>query len=159
MPTTPSAAQAHAQKIAEEYVPSDDRKQAVLSEDHPPPPVDEEKEVVRLAKLATVQYEREREAAAATLKIRVAVVDKLVKAACQGASPGQGRKVELQEIDPWPDPVDGAVLLDEISTAIYEHIHLSPQQADTCALYSVYAHAYHVFRVAPRLGVRAPPRK
>jgi putative DNA primase/helicase len=50
-------------------------------------------------------------------------------------------------------------LLDEISSALREHIVLTKEQADTVALYSVYTHGYEVFKVAPRLGVRAPTRE
>jgi hypothetical protein len=120
--------------------------------------------IAALAKLrstSAAEYEVRREQLKA-IGVRVSALDKLVgkqQAQTGDAAAGQGRKVQAQEIKPWEESVDGAKLLDEISAAIRAHIVLTQEQADTVALYSVYSHAYGVFKVAPRLGVRAPTRE
>jgi putative DNA primase/helicase len=121
-------------------------------------PSDRDENLIReLAQMSELAYQKRREEAAAQLGIRVTILDKIVHK--QRAKPSQGRKVEVTEIEPWGEPVDGADLLDEMSAAILEHIVLAPEQADTVALFSLYTHAYQVFKVAPRLGVRAPTRE
>jgi putative DNA primase/helicase len=116
--------------------------------------------ISKLARMDELTYQMNRAESAELLGIRVTVLDKEVqKARGQKAEAGQGRKVEAQEIKAWEQSVDGAKLLDEISGALREHIVLTKEQADTVALYSVYTHAYEVFKVAPRLGVRAPTRE
>ena len=115
--------------------------------------------VAELARLSPLEYDRARAGRAEQLGVRVAALDVAVKRARKGGDNGQGRKVESQEAEPWDKPVDGAKLLDEMSAAILQHIVVTQEQADTIALYSVFTHGYEVFKVAPRLGVRAPTRE
>jgi hypothetical protein len=118
-------------------------------------------EIKRLARLGLKDYEREREAAAKKLDVRVGVLDKLVKAEC-GASndtKGQGRPIEFAAIEPWPDAVDGAVLLTELATAIASYVIVSSSQADALGLWSVYAHAYDAFDVAPKLILKSAQKR
>ena len=73
-------------------------------------------EVARLAKLPKAAYDLARRDAAGKLGVRFPILDKLVAdARPKGDSPaGQGRPLQLPEPEPWPEPVDGAELLDEI---------------------------------------------
>src|SRR5260370_40772066 len=72
----------------------------------------ESAEIVRLARLPSLEYERQREAAAARLGVRVSALDDIVKVrhAESGQASGQGRAFEIPKPDPWPDVVDGAEL-------------------------------------------------
>jgi len=115
--------------------------------------------ISELARLSELAYQRRRDESAARLGIGLGALDKVVRKQRAHTEAGQGRKVEAQEIKPWEQPVDGAQLLDEMSVALQEHIVLTKEQADTVALYSVYTHGYEMFKVAPRLGVRAPTRE
>ena len=132
------------------------------SNSHSSPPNDPIAEIVRLAALSRIEYDRQRKAVAEALGIRVETLDEEVKRsrktdpARSATDPVQGNVVLVREVEPWPDPVDGVALFDEISTAIRSHIYLSREQADTATLWSVYTHGYDIFRVSPRLGVRAP---
>jgi putative DNA primase/helicase len=109
--------------------------------------------IERLMTLDPIQYDREREAAAEILGIRVATLDKAVNVARKGSA---GRSAGFEEADRWPEPLDGAELLDEMSATIKRHIVLTDAQTDTVALWCVYTHGYAAFRIAPRLGIRAP---
>src|SRR5262249_52148445 len=69
-------------------------------------------EIKRLAQLSTVQYERERIAAADKLNIRAGILEKLVKAERpQAEDTKQGRAISFPEPEPWPEAVDGVLLL------------------------------------------------
>ena len=73
-------------------------------------------EISRLARLSTVQYERERKNAAEQLGLRAAILDKLVQAERPDDDESkQGRAVSFPEPEPWPESVDGAALLDSIA--------------------------------------------
>jgi hypothetical protein len=114
-------------------------------------------EIAELLALRAIEYERQREAAATRLGLRVSVLDGVIKQRRKsgGNDTEQGKAVAADDVEPWPEPVDGAVLLDAISEAFRDHIVLTQQQADTAALWSVYSHGYDIWRISPRLGIRA----
>jgi putative DNA primase/helicase len=113
-------------------------------------------EVLRLQSLGSFQYELERQVVAKKLGIRVAVLDALVRQNPQGEVPDDGKTVVVSDVEVWPEPVDGHSLLEAISTALRDHLVVNAEQADTIALWSIYTHAFEVFRIAPRLGFQAP---
>jgi hypothetical protein len=71
------------------------------------------------------------------------------------SSSDQGSAIVVEDVEPWPEPVNGAALLDEMSKAMTAHIAMKETEADTVALWCVYSHTYELFPVAPRLGIRA----
>jgi Protein of unknown function (DUF3631) len=117
----------------------------------------DEAEIARLAKLTVPQYERERDAAAKRLGMRVAILDKEVGVARGGVDTTfGGRELALHEPELWPDPVDGAELLDALAEAMRRHVVMSHHEADAAALWVVGTHTFNVWRVFPRLFVTAP---
>jgi hypothetical protein len=122
-----------------------------------------EAEVIRLAAASVVRYEMERDAVAEGLGIRVGVLDHLVKRERGGGQdhvkPGQGRPVEIEEVEPWPEPVDGAVLLEELTRAIKGYVVLSPRQADAVALWVLFSHAFQAFDFSPKLVISSPEKR
>jgi putative DNA primase/helicase len=122
-----------------------------------PEDIDPNVEIERLRKLDAVAYERERSEAAKRLGIRVSKLDDQVRARrADDDGPKAGRAIAVEDIEPWAEPVDGDEVLHEIARALRDHISITAEQADTVALYCVYTHAYALWRIAPRLGIRAP---
>jgi hypothetical protein len=118
-------------------------------------------EIARLAKLSTVQYERERKAAAERLEVRASILDRLVEAERNKTGQpsdkhGQGRPISLLEPQPWPDPVDGAELLDGLAAAIRQYVVVSDHASDAAALWVVHTYLVDQFLVSPRLCLRSP---
>ena len=113
-------------------------------------------EISRLKSLAPLEYEAERQTAAKKLGIRVSVLDDLVKQRAAGKTVNDGKVVIATDVEPWPEPVEGHLLLEAISTALRDHLVIAAEQADAMALWSTYTHAFEVFRIAPRLGFQAP---
>src|SRR5690606_31858953 len=63
----------------------------------------------------------------------------------------QGQPLTLDDPEPWPDPVDGAALLDEIAATFRRFVAL-PDGADTAlALWTIHAHAHDAAEVSPIL--------
>jgi hypothetical protein len=129
------------------------------------PAIEDEAEIAQLAKLPTTTYERERRAAAERLGYRAPILDKLVEAARGDADPasannvGQGRRLSFRDVEPWPDPVDGAALLDEIARTIRRYVVLDEPVADAVALWVVHTYALDAAYVSPRLAITSPEKR
>jgi putative DNA primase/helicase len=120
--------------------------------------------IERLAKLPTLDYERERKDAAKALGIRASILERLVKAKRVelGLDEGgalQGSAVLFPEPEPWADPVEGAALLDAIANAIGRHVVMPAHSRDLTALWVVHTYLLDVFLISPRLGIRSPVRR
>src|SRR5262245_27745064 len=106
-------------------------------------------EITRLAKLSLVVYEQKRKAAAEKLDVRASILDKLVQAERerQGLKDDgkQGTTVTFEDIEPWPEPVDGAKLLDDLATTIRNHVVISDYERDICALWTVHTYVIKHF--------------
>ena len=119
-------------------------------------------EIARLAALPPLAYERERELAVEGLGIkRVSILDGLVAEARGGGtkSSSQGRPVEFQEIEPWPEPVDGAAFLDDMAARVREYVIVFAEQADTIALWNAHTHAFEAADTSPKLVVKSPQKR
>jgi putative DNA primase/helicase len=112
-------------------------------------------EIGRLAELSPVNYDRERKDAAKRLGIRASALDREVErlksATAVRDSGGQGRPLDLKAPEPWPTPVDGAVLLAELVAVQRRFVVLPDGAAEGVALWTIFAHAIDAFIVAPRL--------
>jgi putative DNA primase/helicase len=117
-------------------------------------------EIVRLARLEPIEYEHEREAAAARLGMRVSAVDNFVKAqrAVNSGDCGQGRAFQVATPDPWSDTVDGAELLSDITAAIRRHVALPDGTAETVGMWVLHTYCYDAFMISPRLAITSPEK-
>jgi Protein of unknown function (DUF3631) len=124
--------------------------------------IDEDAEIERLAKLSILKYERERETAAKRLALRTVILDKLVEAKREelGQDDGkQGHRLSLHEPTPWPECVEGAELLCEMSAAIRKHVVMPYHCADATALWVVQTYMLDVLDITPRLAVTSPEKQ
>jgi hypothetical protein len=114
-------------------------------------------EIARLAGLPLQRYALERRAAAKTLKIPAAMLDRLVTAKHKenGAEPGQGQgqPVVIPQVEPWPGPVDGGELLSGLAKALRKYVVVLPQQADAMALWVMRTHVHAAFDTNPVLWI------
>jgi putative DNA primase/helicase len=124
-------------------------------------PDSDEQEIDRLATLTPVQYSRGRKIAAQKLGIGVAVLDHAVKMARSDSAStiGQGRPVEIPEVQAWPEEVNGAVLLNEARRALCSYVVLSGVQADAVTLWCVHTHTHDAAEVSPKLVLRSVQKR
>src|SRR5439155_25455096 len=56
----------------------------------------------------------------------------------------------------WPEPVDGAQVLDQVSSRFSFYVKLPGGAADALALWDAHAHAFAAFPLSPRLNLSSP---
>jgi hypothetical protein len=121
---------------------------------------DAEEIVARLRAMSGLEYERQRHPVAKKLRMRVSALDELVKGGDGNRdSRGQGRPPCFDEPEPWPQPVTGTALLDELAAAIRRHVVLDQVAADAVALWVVGTYAFDAWRIFPRLFVTAAEKR
>lgn len=122
----------------------------------------EEAMIARLAGLNDLAYYRVRKGSAEALGITSGDLDKLIakerkrQVAEADASAEGGSSVLFDDIEPWPDAVDGAALLDDMTRAIQRFTVLSVEQARACALWAAFTWFIDGANVAPLLNVTSP---
>lgn len=122
----------------------------------------EEAKITRLASLSDLAYFRVQQDSAKALKISVSQLDKLVKkekvrlAAESDSGTEGGSFVLFEEIEPWPDTVNGADLLDLMTQTIQRFTVLSTEQARACSLWTAFTWFIDGANVAPLLNVTSP---
>ena len=96
-------------------------------------------------------------------KIKVSELDKALATSDTVAEPddsgGQGRAIKFPEVELWPDPVDGAALLEDIVARIERHVRLPREAAIGVALWVMHAHCFDAFTISPRLGIVSPEKR
>ena len=116
----------------------------------------------RLAVLSPAEYDRCRGTEAVALGIRVTTLDAEVKRRRDWTggndSTLQGCTIDLPEIEPWPDPVDGAEILDAISERHSAYVALPAYAADVCALWEAHCHCFEAFDISARLCITSPEK-
>jgi Protein of unknown function (DUF3631) len=126
--------------------------------------IDDAAEIEKLARLLPLDYDRARKEAGKRLGLsRLSLLDGLVKAkraelGLDGGDGLQGRAIEFPEPEPWPEPVDGAELLEGLAKGIRRHVVLSDAGRDTSTLWVLHAYLLNSFLVSPRLCVRSPTK-
>lgn len=114
----------------------------------------------RLAQLSPADYDRQRAAEAERLGMRLATLDAEVEAwrPKTASNDTQGTAVELPEVAPWPEPVDGAEVLHEIAATFARYVVLPLGAADALALWTAHTHAFDAFVHTPRLNLFSPEK-
>jgi putative DNA primase/helicase len=116
--------------------------------------------MARLARLNAVEYDKARKAEAEALGIRTSTLDAQVLEARRQLRGNEanvsGTSLTFDPIEPWPGPVDGAELLNEISAMFSRHAILPEHSVVTLALWAVFTHMHEVYQSARWCSFRAP---
>lgn len=136
--------------------------------DHPGLP-DAKAENYRLAKLRRYEYNQQREPMAKLLGVGVTLLDdavdeirkELVKVEKERTQVESDQKpdhaIKFREFEPWPDVVDGAILLTNIAELNRRYVVFqNPADAYVVALWVLACYAFDAWTVFPRLFITAP---
>jgi putative DNA primase/helicase len=106
-----------------------------------------------------MDYERQRQAAADRIGVRTSILDKLVAAKRPKNSDEAGESVMFPEVEPWPEPVNGARLLDDLAASARRFIVL-PKHGDTAlALWVLFTYLIDAVNVAPIMALASPEKR
>ena len=111
--------------------------------------------VNRLAKLSPLEYDKVRKEEAKNLGVRPGTLDAAVKSARKEES----SESDFEEVEPWPEPVDGAELLTTIAATVRRFIICEPHTAQSVALWVAMTWFIEVIQVAPLAVITAPEKR
>lgn len=119
-------------------------------------------EIERLSQLSAIDYDREREAAAVAMGIRVSTLDAQVNA-YRAKNPKAGSEQDasgftLPEAKEWPEPVNGSDLLNEMTKEIRSYVVLSEPDARATALWALHTYALDRLHISPRISITSPEK-
>lgn len=120
-------------------------------------PKEDEATILRLAALSPLQYDRKRKEIAKTINVRPATLDNMVKAARKEEETGTG--LIFDDLEPWPDPVNGVALFDEVAATVQRFIVCPSETAHTVALWASMTWFMDVVQVAPLAVITAPEKR
>ncbi len=127
------------------------------------PPEDGADDIAKLAALDPMEYDKVRKDEATRLNVRPSTLDTAVKKLRRDngadARPSGGRALNLPTPEPWPEPVDGAALLDGLTAVISKYVALPSGCAEAMGLWIVHAHAFDCFQISPRLALTSPQKR
>ncbi|MBA4143369.1 MAG: DUF3631 domain-containing protein [Nitrosospira sp.] len=109
-----------------------------------------------LASMKPLEYERIRLEQAKRMGCRPSALDALVKSARNEESDAD--RLPFPEVESYPEPIDPAQLLSEVSDTIRRFIVLDAEQADAAALWAAFTWFIDVVQVAPLLIINAPEK-
>jgi Protein of unknown function (DUF3631) len=146
------------------------KNHAELPQDAPPDPkpsvidIGPSPEIVKLAKLTPMEYERTRRSHADRLGMRASVLDDFVKALRPKAGGKEAGAVDEDagfsephwDITPSPEKVSLDQLLDDITAVIDRYMVMDACAVDALALWVLNTYAHGVFDVAPYAHVFSP---
>ena len=118
-------------------------------------------EIDRLACLDLIDYESARKKSAKALDFRPPILDAAVKQArvelgietpdAKG-QPSAPKKL-FEELEPWPNPVNGDELLDDVEGMFRRHVALPEHAAVALALWVLFTYVHDHVRVSPLLAL------
>jgi Protein of unknown function (DUF3631)/RepB DNA-primase from phage plasmid len=114
--------------------------------------------LVELARLSRFEYDRRRKQEAKKLGIKLDTLDREV-AELRAESAADKDFLPHWTVEPWPDQVDGAGLLDALRAHFKRYVVL-PEHADTAlALWTLNTWTFESFDIAPYLSITSPTRR
>jgi putative DNA primase/helicase len=118
----------------------------------------EPEEVARLAGLPMLEYDRQREEAAERLGVRVGTLDKAVWKQ-RASADNDDRALPHWKVEPSPEPVDGAALLNNLRQVFRRFIFL-PKGADVALpLWVLHAWTYDAGDISPFMVLVSPTKR
>jgi putative DNA primase/helicase len=150
------------EKISQEKVPLVDLHSTPGTPTRESDKESDEETIAHLAALSLLDYGRKRKDEAKKLGVSESILESLVRAKrllMRPPSDGdnlQGVAVKLVDVEPWPEPVKGAEILDAIAKRFEDYVVLPEGAADMLALWCAHTHMFKLFQKSPRLNISAP---
>lgn len=82
-----------------------------------------------------------------------------IKSAAPQKGAMQGSDLGIADVEPWPEPVHGADVLNEIAETFSRYMALPDGAADALALWCAHSHSFNAFEFSPRLNISSPDKQ
>jgi putative DNA primase/helicase len=115
--------------------------------------------VGHLAQLSPLEYDQSRRAEAKRLGVRVETLDDEVAKARKPAQGTGTAAIDLPIIVPCSEPVGSCLLFNDLQNFIRRFLVLSPEQLTAIVLWILFAHAFEVAEISPRLALLSPKKR
>lgn len=112
--------------------------------------------ITSLAAMSPLEYDRIRLEKAKELGVQAKTLDAQVKKLRNQKA--DANNLLFPEIEPFPDPINLALLLDEISEIICRFVILDAKQADTAALWIAHTYLIDIIDISPIAIINAPEK-
>ena len=112
--------------------------------------------IQRLSALSPLEYDQVRREEAKALGVRSAVLDAAVRNA---RKQGDSDDLPFQVVEPWPEPIDPAQLLSDITAVVRRFIVCEKETAHAVALWVAMTWFIDVVQVAPLAIITAPEKR
>jgi putative DNA primase/helicase len=123
---------------------------------HNPFSNEDKRRLKELAEMSPAQYGRCRDDLAAKLGIAKSYLDQEYQERRKRVRAEDSDDDFLADPEPWPEPVDGADLLDLLSKTVAVHVVLPNAAAEAIALWVLLAHAHDCFDISSLLCATSP---
>ncbi len=117
-----------------------------------------ENEIARLAELPPFEYEQCRSAEAKRLYVRTKILDQEVEAR-RPADGNDETVTPFADVEPWPDPVELADLLDKIAATLSRFLVLPDHTAEAIALWIAHCWNHDATAISPILAIESPEKR
>src|ERR1043166_3177842 len=67
--------------------------------------------------------------------------------------------LEMAELEPWPEPVDGPALLDSVAGVLARFAVLPQWAPEALALFDLHTYAFHLREVSTYVGIESPEKR
>jgi hypothetical protein len=119
--------------------------------------MDDRAEIERLAKLTRMDYARTRKDAAKRLRVKVTALDQVVGERRKQAD--ESATLPYWQVEPWPDAVTPAALLDSIVAVFNRYIVLPKYAAEALALWILHAWTFDAGDISPFVVLTSPTKR
>jgi len=81
------------------------------------------------------------------------------KVEAKEAAAGNGTAFTIVDPDPWPDPVNGADLLNEFAAKLHSHVRMNKYAEIVCVVWALLTWVYNSFDILPMLHIHSPEKR
>jgi putative DNA primase/helicase len=113
----------------------------------------------KISALDDLQYEKQRAELAKSIGVRASVLDKMRKASTVQPGNLQGREIQLDDPEPWPEHVNGAELFDAIERQLRRFLVLPDHSIVPFILWTALSYVVDEIDVLPMLVFSSPVKR
>ena len=123
------------------------------------PKEDDDSIIRRMAGLSPTDYDRVRKNTSDEMGIQLKTLDALVNQARTDIAKAEAADDVVEEIEPWDQPVNGAVLLDDMATILDRHVILPNGGHIAIPLWALGSYCMDAWRVWAKLLITSPVKR